>query len=98
MLQNILKKHFPTNFKSTCDNAISFEKLAKRSLTPFHLMSFSYLFIYLFIYFLINYKIMMRSICKLTLKVTVAVNNILETGILIVLSLIFRDIQKLWLV
>ena len=41
---------------------------------------------------------MMRSICKLTLKVTVAVNNILETGILIVLSLIFRDIQKLWLV
>ena len=50
MLQNILKKHFPTNFKSTCDNAISFEKLAKRSLMPFHLMSFSYLFIYLFIY------------------------------------------------
>ena len=38
---------------------------------------------------------MMRSIFKLTLKAIVALNNILETGILIILSSIFRDIQKL---
>ena len=37
---------------------------------------------------------MMWSICKLTLKATAAVNNILETGILVILSPIFRDIQK----
>ena len=33
---------------------------------------------------------------KFSLKATVAVNNILETGILIILSPTFRDIQKLW--
>ena len=38
---------------------------------------------------------MMRSIFKLTLKAIVALNNILETGILIIFSSIFRDIQKL---
>ena len=37
---------------------------------------------------------MTKSICKLTLKAIVALNNILETGILITLSPIFRDIQK----
>ena len=56
-------------------------------------MNFLYLFIYLF--YLINCKIMMRSICKLTLKATAAVNKILETDILIILSPIFRDSQKL---
>ena len=61
----------------------------KKVMTPFRLTSFSYLF------FLINCKIMMRSICKFNFKATVAVNNILETGILIILSPIFRDIQKI---
>ena len=57
-------------------------------MTPFRLTSFSYLF------FLIICKIMMRSICKLNLKANVSVNNILGTGILIILSPIFRDIQN----
>ena len=38
---------------------------------------------------------MMRSICKLTLKATVALKSMLEMGIVIILSLIFRDIQNL---
>ena len=38
---------------------------------------------------------MMRSICKLTLKANVVVNNILEMGIVSILSPVFRDIQKL---
>ena len=59
-------------------------------MTPFRLMNFLYLFIYL-----INCKIMMRSICKLTLKATVALKSMLEMGIVIILSLIFRDIQNL---
>ena len=60
----------------------------KKVMTPFRLTSFSYLF------FLIICKIMMRSICMLNLKATVSVNNILETGILIILSPIFRDVQN----
>ena len=60
----------------------------KKVMTPFRLTSFSYLF------FLINCKIMMRSICKLNLKATVSVNKILETGVLIILSPIFRDIEN----
>ena len=67
MLKNILKKHFLTNFKGTCDDVISFAKLARKVMAPFCLTSFSCLFIYLFIY-LINCKIVMRSIFELTWK------------------------------
>ena len=56
---------------------------------------FEEFFIFIYLFFLTNCKIMMRSICKLTLKANVVVNNILETGILIILSTVFRDIQKL---
>ena len=90
MLQNISKKRFFTNFKSTRDDAISFGKSVKKSWRHFFWRAF---LIYLF--YLINSKIMMRSIFKLTLKAIVALNNILETGILIIFSSIFRDIHKL---
>ena len=37
---------------------------------------------------------MMRPIFKLNLKATISINNILEMGILIILSPIFRDIEN----
>ena len=61
-------------------------------MTPFRLTSCSYLFI---LFDKLQDYNKRRSIFKLTLKATVAVINILKTGILIILVSIFHDIQKL---
>ena len=46
MLSSISKKHFLTNFKSTCDDVISFGKLAKKNNDA---ISLDELFIFIFL-------------------------------------------------